>query len=171
MEIDKIFGLPAHPLFVHFAVVLVPLAALAVAVAVARPAWQRALRPVVVFFSVSAFIAIAFAFGSGQKFDKRTDTLVPDTLQHHKDLAEITRPLVFVFMVLAIVWAVLGRRHEAAARRSEGETNGARSKQLVIASSVAVVLFGLLSTIWTVRTGHEGSKAVWKQTAELEPRK
>ena len=39
MEIDKLFGLPAHPLLVHVPVVLVPLAALMAIAFAIRPAW------------------------------------------------------------------------------------------------------------------------------------
>lgn len=36
---DSIFGIPAHPLFVHIPVVLIPLAAVGVVIMVIRPTW------------------------------------------------------------------------------------------------------------------------------------
>ena len=37
MELEKLFGLPAHPLLVHIPVVLVPLAAIIAIIREARP--------------------------------------------------------------------------------------------------------------------------------------
>jgi hypothetical protein len=39
---DKVYGLPAHPLLVHAAVVLVPLAAVALVTTGWRETWRRA---------------------------------------------------------------------------------------------------------------------------------
>ncbi len=41
MEINSLFGLPAHPLVVHAAVVLLPLAAIATILTAAIPASRR----------------------------------------------------------------------------------------------------------------------------------
>ena len=45
MSIDNLFGLPAHPLVVHAAVVLLPMAAIATVVVAAVPRWRRPYAP------------------------------------------------------------------------------------------------------------------------------
>ena len=40
-EIDKLFGIPAHPLIVHIPVVLVPLAAVGAVLALVVPRWRH----------------------------------------------------------------------------------------------------------------------------------
>lgn len=169
MEIDKIFGLPAHPLFVHFAVVLVPLAAIAVIAAVVRPGWQKALRPIAVALVACSFIAVLLAAGSGEKFENRTDTTRPDALELHKDLGSATRLIVFVMLLLVIAWAVISRRHTKLTSETTDKAALSRSKQLNIASSALLVIFAVLSTVWAARTGHSGAEAVWYDTGQLTP--
>ena len=45
MEIQSLFGLPAHPLIVHAAVVLLPLAAICTVVTAAVPRTRRHFAP------------------------------------------------------------------------------------------------------------------------------
>jgi hypothetical protein len=45
LEINRMFGLPAHPLLVHAAVVLVPLAAVSFIITGVREVWRRAYYP------------------------------------------------------------------------------------------------------------------------------
>lgn len=59
LSFPKIFGLPAHPLLVHAAVVLVPLAALALVAVGWKEAWRR------VYYLPVALIAMA---GAGSAF-------------------------------------------------------------------------------------------------------
>lgn len=71
MEIKTLFGLPAHPLVVHAAVVLLPLAAiLTIVVAV----WPKARRPygaVAVGMALVSTIAVALASGSGEQLEEQ----------------------------------------------------------------------------------------------------
>ena len=56
-----IFGLPAHPLLVHLAVVLVPVTAVAVVVATLRPAWRRRYHLPLFVMSVVGLLSILVA--------------------------------------------------------------------------------------------------------------
>ena len=55
---DEIFGLPAHPLLVHAAVVLVPLAALGTIAAAAIPRHRKILAPIMLGLSVVALFSV-----------------------------------------------------------------------------------------------------------------
>ncbi|GAA4530986.1 DUF2231 domain-containing protein [Nonomuraea ferruginea] len=63
---DQVLGLPAHPLVVHFAVVLTPmLVAVAVAYALV-PRWRAATAWAVTLLSIAAPVAVFAAWQSGQ---------------------------------------------------------------------------------------------------------
>ena len=67
MEFEKLWGLPAHPLVVHAAVVLLPLAIIATIVAAAAPKLRRYYGPVALGLAIAALLAIGLAQGSGEK--------------------------------------------------------------------------------------------------------
>jgi hypothetical protein len=54
---DNAFGLPAHPLVVHAAVVLVPLAALAFVATGWRAAWRQAYYLPIMLLAVAGSVA------------------------------------------------------------------------------------------------------------------
>jgi uncharacterized membrane protein len=64
MEINELFGLPAHPLLVHAAVVLLPLAALATIVVAVVPKTRRHYAPVALVLAIAALGAVGLAQGS-----------------------------------------------------------------------------------------------------------
>jgi len=157
MEIDRLFGLPAHPFFVHGAVVLVPLTALFALALVAKPDWRRRFGWHLIVSAVVALLATLMAYGSGEKFLEKVVDETDKAQARHQDLAEVARPFTFLFTVSVIAWIVLARRFE----RADGGIT-ARNKQIALALSGLVGLLSILATIWIIRTGHEGSKAVWQ---------
>jgi hypothetical protein len=71
-----IFGLPAHILIVHAAVVLVPLAAIAVILITCVPRWRSSHALLAALFSAGAVTAVALASQTGESLQesvKRTD--------------------------------------------------------------------------------------------------
>ncbi len=58
MEIDTLFGLPAHPLIVPAAVVLLPIAAIGLIVVALVPKLRRHYAPVVFGVALAATIAV-----------------------------------------------------------------------------------------------------------------
>lgn len=157
MEIDRIFGLPAHPFFVHGAVVLVPLTALAALALIAKPEWRRKFGIHLIVAAVISLLATLMAYGSGEKFIEKVLDETDPAQARHQDLAEVARPFTLLFALSVIAWIVLTRRFERAA---DGMT--ARNKQIGLVLSGIVGILSILAAIWIVRTGHEGSKAVWQ---------
>jgi Predicted membrane protein (DUF2231) len=156
----SILGLPAHPLFAHIPVVLIPLAALG-AVAMLWPAARDRIGWVVVGMVFVAGIATQLAISSGQNLKEfvRESPLVRD----HTRMGENIRPWVLL-MFLALL-GVMVVAHLARRRGSDGAANG--KDPLRIAGLVLAVLsiaFSAVATVWIYRIGHSGSKAVWAPT-------
>ena len=145
---ESIFDLPAHPLFVHFPIVLVPLAALGALAVVFNIEWRRRFGPALVLATLVGAIATILAAASGEPFNE----LLPlgDVADKHRDLGETARLLSVVFFVLTAVMV--------AAERFKPDRV---SPNVLRAMSVVVALAGVLATIWMIRTGHEGARITW----------
>jgi uncharacterized membrane protein len=177
VDITSIGGLPAHPLLVHVPIVLVPLAFLgALALAIRRP-WVSRFGGLLLIVGFVAAAGTAIASQAGETL--RDQVPETDTVRRHADLAETTKVLVALFFLLLLVWIVLdvrdrrrsGRATAATAAAGAGDTSGETAAvgsphpgglALRFALPWATVLFGLLATVWIVRTGHDGAKATWQ---------
>ncbi len=69
MEINTLFGLPAHPLIVHAAVVLLPIAAIGLIVVALVPKARRHYAPLVFVVALAATIAVGLAQQSGESLE------------------------------------------------------------------------------------------------------
>ena len=139
---DTIAGLPVHPLVIHFVVVLVPLAALGLIVAVLNKAFRtRFGLAFVVLLAVSVPLAFV-ARASGVSLSERVGIT-----ERHQSLGEIFPLWVSVLAVAAVVWYLIARRDGLNTMR---KIAGA----VVIALSVGV-------TALTFLVGHSGSEATW----------
>ncbi len=143
-------GLPAHPLFVHAPLVLLPLAALAAVALAARPQWRRRYSIALAVAALAALVATLLAIQSGEAFEPAVRDIV--NLDRHKSLAATTRLLVALFFVGSAVVAILDRMNE------EVRPWAPKAAQAVVAVAALVALAG---SVWMMRTGHEGAKLVW----------
>ena len=138
---DTVLGLPVHALVVHGVVVLLPLMAIITAVVACVPRWRvRAAWPVVVIDA--AMVAMTFvARQSGEALQTRLGAQVA---QEH---AAIGRNLIWFALAMflaSLVVAVI------------------RGSQRARLGGVLAVVAGVFAIWWTVRVGHSGSEAVWK---------
>jgi len=144
MEIlfDTIAGLPVHPLVIHFAVVLIPLAALGLVVAVVNAAFRRRFALALVAMIVVSVPLAFVAKESGESLSERVGIT-----ERHESLGEIFPLWVATLAVVAIVWYFISRREGLnILRRIVGA--------VLIAVSVAV-------TALTFLVGHSGAEATW----------
>jgi hypothetical protein len=150
---ESISGLPAHPLFVHAPVVLVPLLALWLIAITVRPAWRAKSALPILGATVVCTIATLMAVGSGEKFVEAVPEL-KGFVERHEELGEQTRNILFLLLVLVIVFYVIARRQRV---------GGAESVAAGLAHGVPAVcaVVAMAAAIWMMRTGHEGAKAVW----------
>lgn len=149
---ERVNGLPAHPLFVHAPVVLVPLAVLGTLAVLARPAWRQRFGPALAVLSVVALVTTLLAVRSGEAFERLVGDQVD--VSQHKQLGLTTRWMVALFTLGTLVYVGLDR-----SRRRADQPGGGSVPALVVAGLTAAV--GLAATVWIIRTGDSGARLVW----------
>lgn len=149
MEIDKIAGLPAHPLFVHLPIVLIPLLAIWAVLLVIKPEWrERSARPLAIAVVIAA-VATIIAAGAGEQLQKRVGE--DDLVEKHAELGEQTRLLAILFAAAAVGVAIAIRR---------------QMLRFITPLVLLTALLGVASTVWVARAGHAGAKSVWHEVAD-----
>jgi hypothetical protein len=168
VEISKLFGLPAHPLFVHLPVVLIPLAAVGAVMIAVRPAWRARLGALIVAAAGVGLAGIQLAIGSGEELED----LVKETeaVERHEDLAGITRLSVLFFFLAVTAFVVYDRRLRSRAVPAGPDTIAApqRSRAL-IGLAVLTVAASVLATTAVVQSGHTGAQATWERISQEQP--
>ncbi len=166
--LTTVAGLPAHPLLVHFAVVLTPISALLLLVTSLWPRVRRWSGPATPAVALVAFVACFLAKESGERFEKRVLAALANSpaaaaeqraaIEHHADQGTATMIWAFVVFVLALaVWAVTSdwaREHlrVPAALGSRWPMVG-----LGVSSVVATI-----AAVWgVIAAGHSGASMVW----------
>lgn len=166
MELEKLFGLPAHPLLVHVPVVLLPLAGIIAIVFAFRPAWlDRYGWHLVVLSGVGAFGGI-LAAGSGEGLEgiqRRAGETISAAAEDHFELGETARNvgLLFFLIVLAVVFVRWFARRKG--ESATGVWSKVGSKGAAIVMAVALVLSAAASTYAISKAGHQGAKLVWDE--------
>ena len=146
--LDTVQGLPVHPLIVHATVVVVPTAALAVALYAVWPrfrAWAR-FGPLAL---AAAVVLTPLSTSSGESLEHRVGGSA--AIEQHSHLADL---LIWWVAPLAMLAAVLWWWH-----RAERPAGSGRSLALVAAVLPVVVAVGTL--VQVVLIGHTGAEAAW----------
>lgn len=166
MELEKVFGLPAHPLFVHVPVVLIPLAGIIAVVFAFRPVWLDRFGWGLVALSGVGMIGAAFASSSGEGLEdmmRENGEKISSSLREHAELGESARNISILFFI--IVLAVVGIRFLAkrgVAKSSKAATFAAsRAGALIMAAVLAISAAG--ATVTVIAAGHDGAKQVWHE--------
>ncbi|GGJ34002.1 DUF2231 domain-containing protein [Streptomyces brasiliensis] len=143
-------GLPAHVLLVHFVVVLVPLAALALVVGAV---WPQAARRLGVLLPILAFVALAgvpLATSAGEWLEEHVDSNA--LVRRHAELGDGLLPWALgLFVLAAAVWW--------AARKSSAERWSAVPVRTAVAVLSVAVAVGAVVDVY--RIGDSGAKAAW----------
>jgi 4-amino-4-deoxy-L-arabinose transferase-like glycosyltransferase len=158
IKIDSILGLPAHPLFAHGPVVLVPLTAIAAVVCALSRGWRQRLGWLVVGLAFVTVVSVALAIGSGEAFEEsvRESELVEDHAGTSDSLLPLTAGLFVAVVALVAVDRAFSRGSE------DGNPGSSASRRWVIAGlAAATIVTASVSTVWIYRSGHSGAKAVW----------
>lgn len=155
--LDLVNGIPAHPLVVHAAVVLVPLAALGLLVMAVWPRFSRGLGWLVLAGAAVATLASWAAKESGEALEDRFGEPRFD----HAELGEVMPAVAAgLLAVTALLWWV-DRVTPADA------PSGRRALRWVVAVLAIVVALGNL--VWVVRVGDSGAKSVWSGRVVTAP--
>lgn len=140
---DLVMGLPVHPLIVHLAVVLIPLAAIAAIVMAVKPGVSRKYGAVIIGITVVGQLSSIVAKLSGEALLERLDM----ELERHTELGNLA-PLASVpLLVLVILLYQVDRRRR-----------GSKVRKLI---AVLTVIAALFAAGYIALTGHSGAEAVW----------
>lgn len=158
MEIESLFGLPAHPLVVHAAVVLLPLAAIITVISAAVPKARRFYAPLALCLALGATAAVGLAQGSGESLKERVDET--QLVEEHAEAGETVLPWAIALTIVAAAVAA-----EPFVTRRYPNLAPARVTTVLV---VAATLTGV-GAIWTVvDVGHSGAKATWDDVSTGE---
>jgi hypothetical protein len=165
LVLDTILGLPAHALLVHAAVVLVPLAAVALAITGWKASWRRAYSFPVALLAVggAGFALLAKSTGGAVEQSVRTAARAAGTdarFGEHPEQGDTAFFFAMVFAFFAVaVWA-LDRYYE---KFSLPKQSG------VVAYGVALIP-AALALLTMLVAGHSGAKLVWKDVGTFAGR-
>ncbi|HTJ38323.1 MAG TPA: DUF2231 domain-containing protein [Dactylosporangium sp.] len=154
---DRVLGIPAHPLYIHAAVVLVPLLALAAVLYAVWPASRRHIRWPLVAFALAAPGAVFFAKESGEQFSTNRAFQSPDMKKLITDHEDYADKLFWFILGLAVVALIMAFMIPAKGGRAQIK---APSAAQWVASGLAVVL-AVASGYYVYKTGDSGAHMVW----------
>ncbi|MFI7439549.1 DUF2231 domain-containing protein [Nonomuraea indica] len=166
---DQVLGLPAHPLIVHFAVVLTPLLALLSVAYAALPRLRGRLGWAVVLLSVAAPIAVFAARQSGESLKAArfatAEGELATMIATHQGFAT---PLLLSALGLGVsaLLLVLATTPARAGQDRTAETDGAGGdrfgRAVTVALSALTVVLALVAAYYAFRAGDSGARAVWE---------
>jgi uncharacterized membrane protein len=158
VDINTLFGLPAHPLLVHIPIVLIPLVGVgAIAMALSARARER-LGWVVLGLAFVAFIGTLLAAGSGGALEHSVPRSA--ALREHVRLADTLQPLSAILLGLVAATVALDRY------RRRG---GSLPKLVSPALAVLTIVTAIGTTGWLMAVGHNGAKAAWENVHVGQP--
>jgi uncharacterized membrane protein len=159
MDLESIVDLPAHPLVVHAAVVLLPLAAIGTLVVAAVPRARRHYAPLALAAALAATVAVGLAQTSGEALEDQVRET--DLVEQHTDQGESVLPW-------AVAVTVAAGAVTAASRRDPSQGTGVR-RGLATTALMAVSLVAGIGATWSVvDVGHSGAKATWTTVQDTD---
>ena len=163
----EIAGLPLHPLVVHAAVVLTPLAVVLGWAVALMPGWRWLTRWAALAVTAGAAGAVVFAKQSGEAlledrpFLTSSQSAVRDLVEKHQDRAELLTiaTLAFVVVVMLAFWLLPAASGLATGRLGHP---GRSERWLSLSLSAALLALGAVVLVLVVLTGDAGARATWK---------
>ncbi|WP_416961342.1 DUF2231 domain-containing protein [Streptomyces sp. Agncl-13] len=159
MSLTVVNGLPAHVLFVHFVIVLVPLSALALVVCAVWPASARRLGLMLPILALVTLASVPVATHAGEWLEQHVGT--NPLVRKHAELGDGLLPWALgLFVISAVVWWTARRSTPA-----PDSTAGASWSPSILLRG-AVVILSLAVAVGAVvdvyRIGDSGAKAAWQ---------
>ena len=148
-------GLPAHPLLVHFIVVLAPLTAVLAILCALWPAARQRLVWLVLALAAATAVLTPIAAEAGEWLEHRVEETA--LLKTHEELGETMLWFSLALLVAAILLAVLHVR---------ADRGKPLSTVLGAVVAVFVVIAGVATTVQVYRVGHSGAESVWSDALQ-----
>jgi uncharacterized membrane protein len=167
-------GLPAHPLFVHVPVILIPATIVTAIIFMARPEWFVRYGIALALVSIAAMSSIFLTMqaGGALRGELHLQGKAATLISEHSQAANILAIVYVAFTAVLIVTF-------AACRISGGMPTGLdivdrllSARSTFDALRVLLVVLALGAGFMTFRTGDLGAKAVWAgrvQAAQVGP--
>lgn len=171
---EEFRGIPAHPLLIHAAVILVPLLALLAVAYALVPFVRPHIRWVLGLVALATPGAALLAKLSGDAFYLRlqnrnavSEEYVP-IIENHRSLGTLTLYWTIGLSVVTLALVYLVGPRVAAARAAAGADaptgtvgRAGPPRAVTLALAVLAVATAAVSLYYVVRTGDAGAKAVW----------
>jgi uncharacterized membrane protein len=157
-------GLPAHPLFVHVPVVLIPTTIVLAIVFMVKPEWFSRYGIALALVSIVAMSSVFLTMqaGAALRAELNLQGRAAQLISEHSQAAHILAIVYVVFTAMLIVTF-------AAQRISAGMPTGLgivdrllSGKSTFTALRIVLVLLSIGAGYMTFRTGDLGAKAVWE---------
>ena len=156
--INQIFGLPAHPLIVHAAVVFIPLGALTMLLAI-WPKWRRPMLTATAALAVLGAVFVLLAASSGEGLEERVGA-DRAKVEEHQEAGDKAQGPAVLFAGVAVL-ALAAEHLRGKDKKFKGKTMPTWAPSVLLA---ATVITGAVSAGLVVNAGHSGAKSVWDGT-------
>jgi uncharacterized membrane protein len=157
-------GLPAHPLFVHVPVVLIPTTIVAAIIFMFKPQWLSRYGIALALTSIIAMSSIFLTMQAGGALRDELDLQgqAAKLISEHSHAAHILA-YVYVLFTAVLIVTFAAQRISGGMPTGLGIVDGLlSSKSMLMALRVVLVLLSIGAGYMTFRTGDLGAKAVWQ---------
>jgi uncharacterized membrane protein len=157
-------GLPAHPLFVHVPVVLIPTTIVAAIIFMFKPQWLSRYGIALALTSIIAMSSIFLAMqaGSALRDELNLQGQAAKLISEHSHAAHILA-YVYVLFTAVLIVTFAAQRISGGMPTGLGIVDGPLSSKSMFATlRVVLVLLSIGAGYMTFRTGDLGAKAVWQ---------
>ena len=157
-------GLPAHPLFIHVPVILIPTTIVAAIVFVVKPQWLTRYGIALALVSIVAMSSIFLAMqaGAALRGELNLQGEAAKLISEHSQAAHILA-IVYVLFTAALILTFAAQRISGGMPTGLGIVDGLLSaKPVLTALRVVLVVLSLVAGYMCFRTGDLGAKAVWQ---------
>ncbi|MEH0416775.1 DUF2231 domain-containing protein [Streptomyces sp. B21-083] len=159
MSLTVVNGLPAHVLFVHFVIVLVPLSALALVVCAAWPGGARRLGLLLPVLTLVTLASVPVATHAGEWLEEHVGS--NPLVRKHAELGDGLLPWTLgLFVISAVVWWTARRSAPA----TDGTAGAPRSSSALLRGAVVILSLAVAvgAVVDVYRIGDSGAKAAWQ---------
>jgi hypothetical protein len=157
-------GLPAHPLFIHVPVILIPTTIAAAIVFVVKPQWLTRYGIALALVSIVAMSSIFLAMQAGAALRGALNLQgqAAKLISEHSQAAHILA-IVYVLFTATLIVTFAAQRISGGMPTGLGIVDDLLSvKPILTALRVVLVVLSLVAGYMCFRTGDLGAKAVWQ---------
>lgn len=156
-------GLPAHPLFIHVPVVLIPLSVLGALACIARPRWFERYGVLLCLCAIVAMSSIFLAMQAGSALEAalHLNATQSHLIHEHSHAAHILA-IDFVLFTACLILTFSAHRISGGMPTGLGIADSVLgSRAIYLALRVGLVVLAVVAAYYVYRVGDLGAKAVW----------